>query len=213
MQTLGTLLAIHQVKITVYRCTVSQCCSSPCRCNLSVKPCPRAPTMFWLIVPVSPGHLGLPVILHITHICPNKRHTVTEGMRTFRYTRVCTFQVHIAQTWSPAHTKTHKEKMLPVPVASYVKAVHAQTVRQRSRYSLLLMSCSTTRSDGWTYCSLYCLKPSFSPPAVALCLHLGRETVMINALSAGISGEEKKVLLKCFTYIVFIQSCNIHTEK
>lgn len=133
----GTLLAIHQLKITVYRCTVSQHCSSPCRCNLSMKSCPRAPTMFWLIVPVSSGHLGLPVILHITHICPNKRHTVTEGMRTLRYTEVCTLQVHIAhtdlQTWSPAHTKTHKEKMLPMPIASYVKAIHAQTVRQRSK--------------------------------------------------------------------------------
>lgn len=117
MQTLASLLkinevqpAIHQSKITVYRCTVSQCSSSPCRCNLSMKLRPRAPTMFWLIVPVSVGHLGLPVILHITHICPNKRHTLTEGMRTFRYTKVHTLQVHIV-THRPTDmaTSTHKD--------------------------------------------------------------------------------------------------------
>lgn len=61
------------------------------------------------------------------------------------------------------------------------------------RYSLLLMSEITTRSDGWTSCSLYCLKPSSSPPAVALCLQLEGEAVMINALSAGISAKEPGV--------------------
>lgn len=61
------------------------------------------------------------------------------------------------------------------------------------RYSLLLMSESTTRSDGWTSCSPYCLKPSSSPPAVALCLHLGGESVMINAVSAGIAEKEPGV--------------------
>lgn len=66
------------------------------------------------------------------------------------------------------------------------------------RYSLLLMSECTTRSDGWTSCSLYCLKPSYSPPAVALCLHLRGETVMINALSAGISGKEPGVSAEVF---------------
>ncbi len=129
MQTLASLLeinvvqaAIDHLKIIVCRCTGSQCSSSPCRCNLSVKPRPRprAPTMFWLIVPVRPGHLGLPVILHITHICPNKGALSQRCTRTYRYTEVRTLQVHMQVTHRPTHTVTgtHKDtqtKPLPMP--------------------------------------------------------------------------------------------------
>lgn len=105
--------AIDHLKITVCRCAGSQCSSSPCRCNLGMEPHPRAPTMFWLIVPVSPGHLDLPVILHITHIHTKKRHTLAGthvlaqvnrgGYSTYGYTQ------------TPAHRKTHKQKPLPIP--------------------------------------------------------------------------------------------------
>lgn len=107
--------AIDHLKITVCRCAGSQCSSSPCRCNLGMEPHPRAPTMFWLIVPVSPGHLALPVILHITHIHTKKRHTLAG-------THACTGkQRWIQYIWlhtdpqTPAHRKTHKQKPLPIP--------------------------------------------------------------------------------------------------
>lgn len=87
-------------------------------------------------------------------------------------------------------TSPHKQDRFQCP-ASCVSGSESQG--SALRYSLLLMSKFTTRSDGWTSCSLYCLKPSSAPPAVALCLQCEVETVMINALSAWISGKEPGV--------------------
>lgn len=125
--------AIDHLKITVCRCAGSQCSSSPCRCNLGMEPHPRAPTMFWLIVPVSPGHLALPVILHITHIHTNKRHTLAGthvlaqvnrgGYSTYGYT----------QTHRHQHTERHTNKNHFQFLASCVIAIQAQAVRQRSK--------------------------------------------------------------------------------
>lgn len=81
------------------------------------------------------------------------------------------------------------------------------------RYSLLLMSESTTRSDGWTSCSLYCLKPSSSPPAVALCLHLERRLWWLMHSLLGSRGKNVEFLLKCFAHIVVIRSHNIYTAE
>lgn len=81
------------------------------------------------------------------------------------------------------------------------------------RCSLLLMSGSTTRSDGWTSRTVYCLKPSPSPPAVAPRLHLGGEAAVINAISAGISGRGPRsfFLPKCSAHIAAGHSRDIDT--
>lgn len=120
LQTLASMLeinvvqpAIDHLKIIVCRCTGSQCSSSPCRCNLSMKPrpCPRAPTMFWLIVPVRTGHLGLPVILHITHICPNKGTAMREDVQVHRSAYITSTHGHTqTHTHGHEHTQRHTNK-------------------------------------------------------------------------------------------------------
>lgn len=68
-------------------------------------------------------------------------------------------------------------------------------------YSLLLMSESTTRRDGWASCSRYCLKASSSPllPAVALCLcwEAGRLWWLMHS-PRGSQTKNLKFLCKCF---------------
>lgn len=91
-------------------------------------------TMFWLIVPVSPGHLGLPVSLHITHICPNKGAHSQQYTRTYRYTEVRTLKVHMVTHWHGHwHTQRHTNKNRFQCPVSCVIAIHAQAVRQRSK--------------------------------------------------------------------------------
>lgn len=84
------------------------------------------------------------------------------------------YRVH---KFTPSENQRHghrhaQTKLLPMPsLVCKTQFMRRQSGKAR-RYSLLLMSEFTTRSDGWTSCSLYCLKLSSSPPAVALCLHL-----------------------------------------
>lgn len=123
--------AIDHLKITVCRCAGSQCSSSPCRCNLGMEPHPRAPTMFWLIVPVSPGHLALPVILHITHIHTKKRHTLA-GTHVLAQVNRGGYSTY-GYTPAHQHTERHTNKNHFQFLASCVIAIQAQAVRQRSK--------------------------------------------------------------------------------
>lgn len=188
-------LAIDHLKITVWKCTGSQWRTSPCRCKLGMRPRPRAATMFWLIVPVRAGHF-IPTCTSAYHpYVPQQTgaHTATP-MRVAAHAQRGALSAHgHTQTHSRGH---HKSTQTKTPSSARPHVLQQFMLRQSGsapRYSLLLMSESTTRSDGWTSCSLYCLKPSSFPPAVALCLHLGGESVMINALSGGISGREPGV--------------------
>lgn len=129
MQTLLIIVrpAIDHLKTIVYRRTGPQWSSSPCRCNLSMqsRPRSRAPTMFLLIISVRLGHVRPPVILYITHICPNKgAHLCTWTM----------FKVQIghSQTQRHGHYSTHKQNCFQCP-ASCAIAIHAQAVRQHSK--------------------------------------------------------------------------------
>lgn len=68
-------------------------------------------------------------------------------------------------------------------------------------YSLLLMSESTTRRDGWASCSRYCLKASSSlpPPAVALCLRWeARRLWWLMHSPRGSQTKNLEFLCKCF---------------
>lgn len=73
----------------LHRWTGSWCHCAPCRCNRSVK---SWATTVLLILPVSRGRPGPPVILHITHICPGERAHVWMVIQGGK------------QRWSPART-------------------------------------------------------------------------------------------------------------
>lgn len=104
-QTSSSQLRIIERSVCIRRCAASHRSSGPCRCNRSVKPWPRpsAPTMLWLIVPVSTGHLGLPAILHITHICANIRDKLTEMHEDIQVHRCVYILSSQSRTWTHRH--------------------------------------------------------------------------------------------------------------
>lgn len=137
------------------------------------------------------SHTYIPIIPHLCRVHNTSSHRRSENQR---------------------HGHRHAQtKLLPLPsLVCKIQFMRRQSGNAR-RYSLLLMSEFTTRSDGWTSCSLYCLKPSSSPPAVALCLHLeaGRLWWLMHS-PRGSRLKNLEFLQKCFAHWWF--SRTIFTE-
>lgn len=118
------------------------------------------------------------------------------------WSRTETGHKHIPRNKGPV-TGSHKQKTLPTTPGS--RAAKPKFMRRQSgnagSYSLLLMSESTTRRDGWASCSRYCLKASSSllPPAVAPCLswEAGRLWWLMHS-PQGSQTKNLEFLRKCF---------------
>lgn len=111
-------------------------------------------------------------------------------------------QTYSKKTKAPSRARTNKNRSQRRPGS---RAAKPKFMRWQSgnagSYSLLLMSESTTRRDGWASCGRYCLKASSSPlpPAVALCLRweAGRLWWLMHS-PRGSQTKNLEFLRKCF---------------
>lgn len=172
-----------------------------CRRNPSMRPNAGAPAVFWLMISVSLGHLVLSNILTMSHMLRQKRHIHSQWCMWMQKQT----EVHPANMATSVQKDAQTEKKMFLMFQQLMHSGNAP------RYSLLLMSESTTRSDGWTSCSLYCLKSSSSPPAVALSFHArGRLWWLMQSLLGSFGGKKGSF---CWSHSLILQWYEIFTVE